>query len=283
MKRQNVTIGSALALLMLAASLGPALAAEGDQREARVLEDKFGFSLGGYLVDFRTDASAGFGTLVGTSIRLEDDLGVDDGKSTFRLGGFYRFNSRHGLDASFFNLNRSGSRVTEGQIEFNGVLYDVGAQVDSDFDVTLFKVNYRYSFINNGKTEAGFSAGLSTYSFNLLLDGEATVEENRQIIERVRVEEAILAPVPTMGMFINHAITPKWILRMQAEFLDLDTGDFAGRLVDSSITFEYYFSKHIGIGFGTNTTDIRFENSGTDPYSVDYRQSGLVWYVSAVF
>jgi hypothetical protein len=268
--------------LVLAALPGTLLAADAEQHEARILNDKFGIGLGGYLVDFRTDASAGFGAALGTVIRLEDDLAMDDSKSTFRLGGFYRFRPRHALSFGYFALDRPGTTVIEEQIEFNGVVYDVGAQVDSQFDVALFQVDYRYSFVNTGKTEAGFAAGLSAYSFDMLLDGEATIVEGRQVTERVREEESFLAPVPTVGMFINHAITPNWILRMRAQFLDLDVGDFTGRLVDTSVTFDYYFTRNFGIGFGGNTTDIRYEDTSDDPFTVDYRQSGLVWYVIGV-
>lgn len=283
MRRPGILFSAAPLLLVLAASTGAALADDGEQRETPFLDDKLGFSLGGYVVDFRTDAAAGFGTVVGTVIRLEDDLSVEDNKSTFRLGGFHRFGTRHGLEIGFFDLKRSGSTVIDEQIEFNGIVYDVGAQVDSEFDVRVFKAAYRHSLVNNGKTEAGFSAGLSTYWFDLLLDGEATIEEGRQTVEQVRTETDILAPVPIVGMFIHHAITPKWILRMRAQFFDLDVGDLAGRLVDTEITFDYFFSRHFGIGLGGNTTDIRYENMGDKPYSVDYRQSGLVWYASAVF
>ena len=68
-----------------------------------------------------------------------------------------------------------------------------------------------------------------------------------------------------------------------ASSYELDVSDFEGRLVDTSVTIDYFFTRHFGVGVGSNTTDIRFRNTGTDPYSVDYRQSGLVWYASAAF
>jgi hypothetical protein len=284
MKRSALLAGIASSLFVLAVIPGPPTFAEdGNQKEARLISDKAGISLGGFLVDFTTEAAAGFGTVVGTVIRLEDDLSIDDSKATFRLGGFYRFGKRHALDVSFFDLNRRGATVIDEQIEFEGVLYDVGARVDSQFDIQLFRVSYRHSFVNNGKTEAGFAAGLSTYWFDLMLDGEATINEARQTAERVRAETDILAPVPTVGMFIHHAFTPKWILRMRAQFFDLDVGDFTGRLIDAEATMDYYFTRHFGIGLGLNTTDIRYEDNGDDPYSIDYRQGGLVWYLSGVF
>lgn len=283
MKRPSLLACIAPLLFVLVASAGPALAEAGDRPDTRVLDDKWGVSLGGYAVDFQTTAAVGTGTFIGTVIRLEDDLSVDSNKTTFRLGGFYRFKKRHGIEIGFFDLNRSGSTIIDEQIEFQGVVYDVGAEINSTFDAQLFKATYRYSFINSGKTEAGFSAGLSTYWFDIALDGEATVEENRQVYEEVRTETDLLAPVPSLGMFITHAITPKLLLHLRAQFFDLSVGDYSGRLIDTSFSFDYYFTRHFGIGLGGNTNDIRYENMGDKPYTVDYSQSGLIWYLTGVF
>ena len=41
--------------------------------------------------------------------------------------------------------------------------------------------------------------------------------------------DSIIIPVPALGMYVNHAFSKKWILRMNAGFLNLDIQDFEGR------------------------------------------------------
>jgi hypothetical protein len=271
------------ALVAAALSLGPADAEEAAP-ERRLLSDKVNVSLGGFVVDFNTDAQAGT-NLVGGLVQFEDDLALESDSSTVRLDGFYRFGPKHSIDFGYFSLNRTGLTVLDKQVEWNDVIYDLGAQISSGFDVDLFRVTYRYSFVNDGRTEAGFTAGLSTYDFSAVVDGEATVDDGSggQTIQRVRAEEAVLAPIPAIGVFIVHAFSPKWILRIDAGVFDLESGDYSGRVVDSRIMIDYYFTRHVGIGAGKSTTDMDFRAEGTDGFAVEYKQDGLLAYVSVVF
>jgi hypothetical protein len=52
---------------------------------------------------------------------------------------------------------------------------------------------------------------------------------------------------------------------------------------DSRITFDYYISRHVGIGGGLSTTDISVSKSGEDPFRVQYEYSGVLFYVTTVF
>ncbi|NIV29006.1 MAG: hypothetical protein GWN58_05690, partial [Anaerolineae bacterium] len=71
----------------------------------------------------------------------------------------------------------------------------------------------------NGRTEAGIAAGISTYEFDLSLAGDSIINEDvggqpgngppdDPIVEHVRSETEILAPIPTLGIFLRHALTP---------------------------------------------------------------------------
>lgn len=275
-----------LGFALVAAAAAPALAQEtaATKEEHRLLDDTFNVTLGGFLVDFSTDIQVGGNVLTG-SVQFEDDFALEPDTTTYRLDGFYRFNPRHSIDFGNFSVNRTGSTILDRQVEFGDVIYDVGVQVDSEFDVDLFRAAYRYSFVNDGRTEAGFVAGLSTYSFFAAAEGQVTVDDGSggTVSQRARVEDDIIAPIPVVGVFVIHAFSPRWVLRMHAEFFDLDSGDYAGRVVDTRLLLDYYFSKNFGIGIGKNTTDITFSKDTDDGFSVDYKQDGLLAYVSFVF
>jgi hypothetical protein len=252
--------------------------------EYRVRDDDIYLTLGGFLVTFKTEAGASFGGLLGTRVNVEDDLGVDDNKSTFRLDGFWRFKPKHSLGWSWFALNRSGFSVLDEQIEFEDVIFEVGAAVDSRFETDWFGLDYRYSLLQTERGEAGIRVGVSTYGFDLGLAGRAIVDDGSgPQAKDVDVEEGIVAPVPIFGFFLGYGITPCFYFRGDVALFRADMGDWSLRLLDSRITFDYFFSRHVGLGFGINGTDIDVTRSGSDPFGVDYRQSGLLVYLSLGF
>ncbi len=279
--------GTALALLavLAIAGHGPALAASEPGSESRVIADKFVINLGGYLIDFKTTAAVGSGSLIGTVIRLEDQLGLDDNKSLFRSDGIYRFNSRHALGFGFWSLNRDGQANLSGTIEFDGNTFEAGVNIQTAFDVQWIRADWRYSFLRTDRGEAGFSVGLSTYDFEVALEGDATVDDGMGgvMVTRVRAEETIFAPVPTFGMFVNYALTPNVLFKSTINFLDLEAGDFEGEVSDIMFVFEWYLSEHVGIGGGTSRTNIEYKDTGDNPLNIDYTQSGFLAYVTFAF
>jgi hypothetical protein len=259
--------------------------AQGDELEYRVLSDDVYLTLGGFLVNFKTQAGASFGGLLGTRIDLENDLGVDSRTNTFRLDGFWRYKPKHALSFSYFSLNRSGASAITDQIEFEEVIFEVGAEVESRFDTDWFGLGYRYSMLQTERGEAGIGVGVSTYSFDLGLAGLATVDDGQGGTreEQVDVEEGIVAPVPVVGLFLGYGITPRLYFRGSTAVFKADISDWSVRLLDTHLTLDYFFSRHVGVGFGFNGTDIDVARYGDDPFSVTYRQSGLLVYLSLGF
>jgi len=251
----------------------------------RIVSDKFQISLGGTLVAFDTEIRAG-NTLVGTIIDLEEDLDVDSDTRSARLDGFYRFNKKHALGFAFFTLQREGSVVLDTEITFNEITYAIGAVADTDFDVNLFALTYRYTFVNTGRTEAGFAAGLSLYDFSAGVAGSAVIDDGMGgtiIEEGASARTDLLAPIPTFGMFIIHAFTPKLVLQLNAGAFDVDVGDVSARVIDTGFSLDYFFSRHWGIGIGSNYTQISYSDDSTPRVAIDYSQDVLRGYVSFVF
>jgi hypothetical protein len=271
-------------LLLLAAGL-PIFAASGSVDGSRVIDDKWVIAVGGYLTEFKTDASVGSGRVLGTSIRFEDQLGVDPDQTVFRLDGLKRFGKRHAIGFGLWTLNREGATAIDGQIEYDGNVFDVGAEINSRFDTDWLRLDWRYSLLRTDKGEAGLSAGLSVYEFETSLEGLATVSDGMggTILQAARAEEDVLAPVPTIGMFMNYAFRPNLILRVKADFLDLDVGDIEGKVTDTTLLFEWYFSRHAGVGIGLNRSDIDVRSVGDNPFLIDFSQSGFLGYFSFTF
>jgi hypothetical protein len=240
---------------------------------------------GSYLTDFSTEAAVGAAGNLGTLVVAEEDLGIDAAQSMFRFEGLYRFNERHSLETGYWGVNRDGDKTLDKQIEFNGITYDLGATVTSGADVSYVRLGWRYSAVRSGRGEAGFAAGLSTFSLSFLLSGEGTISDGMGGTETgmFLTEEEFVAPAPTIGMFVTFAMHPRLVLRAKADFLDVQVDDYEANLTETLIGLDWYFVKNVAVGVGTLTTRIEFEDNGEDPLQAEYRQSGLLAYMSASF
>jgi hypothetical protein len=283
---------AALALLIVALSLGGARGFEDQEFEGRLLTDRWHVGFGTYLVDFNTAVQIGSGKVLGTFIRLESDLGLDRYRDSLFLDGFYRFRPKKSLAFSYYGFDRSASTVIDERLEIgdeegNTVVYDVGAAVDTRLASLLFQLTYRYSFINNGRVEAGIGGGLSTYRYDVEFEGEGTVIKNDGEQEELSSAGAgadFIAPIPTIAFFIHYAITPRLIFRTSFNYLDVGIDKYAGQILDSRLVFDYFFSKNVGIGGGMSATDLEVSSDDdVNPWKVEYSYSGFVLYLSLAF
>ena len=145
---------------------------------ARLISNRWGFQVGGFLMEFSTEAAIGSEGLLGTLIQLEDRLGLDEDKTTWRAEGFVRFNNRHGLDIGYWQLNRDGQATLAEEVDFGGITY-IAADLKSKWNTNWLKLAWRYALLNTPKGEAGITAGLSTYRWDLGLEGTARITDDQ--------------------------------------------------------------------------------------------------------
>jgi len=274
-------LGGTVLAIVAALAIGvhkDALAGPGD--EPRVISDEWVMSVGGYLVEFRTSAGVGSGNVIGSVLRLEDELGLDPRKSFVRGDGFYRFNPRHAIGFGIWSLSRRGENSITDEIEWDDVTYTAFADIKSTFDVDWLRLDWRYSFMRMERGEAGINVGLSSYRFSASLEGMGSIGATSGSYRR---EESIVAPVPTLGMFVNFAITPNVLFRSSFNYLTLRIGDIDARVSDITLLFEWYFSEHVGIGGGSARTNITYQNMGSKPIDIQYEQAGVLAYFSFVW
>lgn len=146
----------------------------------------------------------------------------------------------------------------------DGSIITIPAQtvVSSFFDWDIIKLGYSYSFFQDDRIDLAGQAGLFVMpiGFGLsasgLFQGEAKAD--------------FTAPLPTLGLRIDFAITPKWILRMGTEFFYLKYRNFEGSLIYAKSAIEYNAWKHFGIGLGYESFRARLEADGEDYPNIDF-------------
>ena len=254
---------SVVALMLLEM---PAAMAQADD------DTKFSLSVGVFVADrnskTRVDGTAG---MDGTEVDLEGDLGLNRSDSVFRIDGYYRFNRKHRLDFSAFDLSRTASKVIQKNIQWNDTLFPIDTTVNSDFDLAIYKIAYTWSFMRKDKGYLGFTAGLYIADFGTRLEAEAIGEFE---------SNGLTAPLPVIGLRGQYDFSEKLSFRASGEIFAIEYEDYSGSLYDIYAGLDYQFFKHVAIGIGVNSVKLNIGIS-KDKFNgdIDWRyDGGLVFF-----
>jgi len=206
----------------------------------------FSFRAGFYNISantrIRLDALGG---LIGTTIDLEDDLDLDENKSTYYLSFGWRVSGRHFLEFEYFNLDRRGTATLTAEIEFGDEVFDIGAEVKSFFDTDVTRVSYAYLLKDSDKFAFALSAGLHITDLNT-----GITEINSQFAQDTVAVAAVTAPLPVVGLTAAWKMSDKWFMYGRLQIFRLTFDDFSGRLDHVSVKLEYNMFEHVGVGLG---------------------------------
>ena len=230
-------------------------------------DTKFSLSIGVFLADRNSDARLnGTAGIEGTPVDLEGDLGLNRSDSVFRIDGYYRFNKKHRLDFSAFDLSRTASKVIEKDIQWKDTLFPIDTTVDSDFDLAIYKLAYTWSFMRRDKGYLGLTAGLYIADFRTRLEAEAI---------GALESDGVTAPLPVIGLRGQYDFTEKLSFRASGEIFAIEYEEYSGSLYDIYAGLDYQFFKHVAIGIGVNAVKINIGVS-KDRFDgdIDWRYDG---------
>jgi len=239
-------------------------------------DEKFSVSLGIFITDRNSSTRVGVsGDPTGTPVDLEGDLGLDTSDSVFRIDGYYRFNDKHRIDASAFDLSRTSTKTIEKEIDWNGTIFPIDTSVSGDFDLKIYKLAYTYAFMHRDKGYLGATAGLYIADIGTRLSAPNIAD---------RAGGSVTAPLPVVGLRGEYQISDKWSFRASGELFALEYQDFDGSLIDLYAGVDYQLFEHAAIGVGINsvTIDVKIEDTGLNA-SLDWRYSGGLLFLKVDF
>ena len=240
------------------------------------LDDRFSISLGAFISDWGTNTQLNSDTLgLGTNIDFEDDLGLDASDTTFRVDGYFRFNDRHRLDLSVFDLSRNASKAIQKDIQFGDVSFVIDTVIDAKSDLSIYKLAYTYSFLRRDRGSLGVSAGLyvADAKFNLSAQNAGQAEQR-----------GITAPLPVFGLRGDYLLNDRFTLRGSAEFFALKYDDIDGSIRDLFISVDYQINKHTALGLGYNYVSIDADATRSDfGGSLDWSYDGALLFLKLDF
>jgi hypothetical protein len=219
---------------------------------------------------------------VGTNIDFERALGMQtqEGVPDFFLR--WRVTDRWRFDAGYFELNRSGDKVIDREINWGDQTYSVGAEVKSKFDFSDLRIAGAYSLFKRPDKDVGIGFGfhVASYDAALSLAGLGAASGIGGSSEAKKVT----APLPVLTGYGQFALTDRWAISVRVDRFALSYNDNSGNITSSAIDVQYQPFRHVGFGFAYRSLFIDLTATRTTT-TATFNQTfqGPLLYVSASF
>ena len=230
--------------------------------------EKFGVDLGVFLAGL--DSSIRIGSGIGVDIDVEKALDLDSTNTVFRTGALWRFtsNRRHRLDLIWFSFRRDGDRQILEDIPIedddgNTIIIETGTTIETFFNLDIYQLAYSYSFFQDERIDLAVGIGFYVMPMDFGIKVSGLLDEDES--------ETFTAPLPVFGLRMDVALTPKWFIRTGAQVFYLEYDNFSGSILEFRTALEYNPWKHVGIGLGFDTFNLRLEADGEDWPGIDLK------------
>lgn len=239
--------------------------------------DRFSITGGAFISGLNSDITF-FNQQLGAGIIIdfEDALGLSTNSFVFRSNATYVFGKqmKHAISAGYFGVYRKSTKILDKELIVGGIVYPIGAEINSKYDLTIIRGKYDYTFFQDNRVLIGASFGLFIMPVNFSVRADMIGESKSKFI----------APLPLLGLRTDFKLTKKLYLRQSVELLYLSMSTFKGSVLDLNVLLEYYAFKKIafGIGVDSNRINISVLNQGsslgdfTGIIRTDY--TGLIFY-----
>lgn len=243
-----------VAVLLGAGTVASAQEASTPQRG--YLTDRFSVTLGLYKLrpetTVRLDALGG---RVGTTLSMEDDLGIQDSATAQDLTFGVRLGRRHRIELEQFGVDRDGTRDNTRQITVGNDTFDAGVVLDSAFDMDVTRLGYAYSFLHDEKKEVGIHAGVHITDMFFRVTAEL-----RPVTSATEEIAQTTAPLPVIGVQGAFQFLPRWTMHGRAQIFRLAAGDYDGEINHLALAFEHSTFKRVGIGVALDFFEVNLES-----------------------
>lgn len=217
----------------------------------------FGYFLTNFSSDVRLTKEKGVGAIV----NIEELLGLDDTTHQFRLQAMGRPWRKHRFYFSYYDLSRDARRVLDADIP--ELELEAGIEVETAFDLKIYKVSYSYSFFQDNRLD--LHGGIGFHIMDIGVGLKAKVTGGGDTFADAYAQDTTL-PLPVLGLGADVAITPKLFLKQSIDFFYITLSDFEGLLLDANVALEYNLFKYFGLGAGFNLLRVDIRGEGGDAF-----------------
>lgn len=238
--------------------------------------ERFSIKAGGFIAGLNSDIQFGNKQSgLGISVNLEDALNLKSSSLVLRGELGYTFGKRmhSNLEFGYFALFRNSTKVLESEITVGDQSFPIGTEVNSRYNLQIFKATYDYTFYSDKRVKLGVSAGLFVMPISFSTSALRLSEESIEVV----------APLPVLGVSSSFAITPKLYFIQSIEIFYLATSPIKGVISDINLRVEYNIWEHFGLGIGFNSYGLSIEAKEKNAFlnfkgTIKTSYSGLLFY-----
>jgi hypothetical protein len=218
----------------------------------------------------------------GSVISLEDELDLDDRKSTPYVQLGMRLGDRWRLEFEYYDLKRSSTKTITRTIDWGDTTFPVGVTLDTTFDTAIYRFTGGYSFVRDQTTEAGVGFGLHITDFTTALAGTGNGPNGTLTFHNEKRD--VTVPLPTGGLYGTYRFADQLSLRGRVDLLSFKYDEYDGRLINWLIAFDWRFAKNWGAGIGYRYVDYKLEAESSDfRGEINYKFKGPTIFLNAAF
>ena len=263
-----LTITRILVGLLFIAASGQVLSDPGGQN---IWQQRDGLSVtaGAFQPNYDTKIRKSKGDTDGSLISLEDDLGLDDDDVIPVLSLGFRPWAKHKFFFSYMGMDRDAQEVLSEDLSFDGITFPAGTDVDTEFNIDMYRAGYTWSFWQNESWELGVSVGAYWVEMDMQLSAlkgflNADYDESEAF--------------PMFGFSGSWLLNDNWLIRGTAEAFSIDMNDTEGDFYNFRIEAEYAVTETISIGAGYDLVRIDVEDTKKNN-RVNYDYDGALAFV----
>lgn len=246
------------------------------ERDQAFKHVKYSGRVGVFIADMKSDISVSSEKIgAGITINVEDILGLQTNNTVLRANFKYAIskNYKHSVLFGYFGFFRKAKKVFEREVEFGDVIYPIGTQMSSRFDMQIFKLLYGYSFFKDKRIDLGISAGFYIMPISFELHAFGFKNQTSDFV----------APLPLIGLYSSFSITPKFHITQSLELLYFNAFNMKGGITNLDIGLEYKPLKHIGVGISVNSFQVDFSVLELKESVLDFQGTVRTGFVGFVF
>ena len=214
----------------------------------------------------------------GHTFDLEDAFALDDDKILVFGEVLYRFNERHSVEGSYFDLSREGDRRAQRDITLGNTTILINTSLETELDFEVYKLSYIYTFMSTSDYALGATLGFHITDIGFDIKGTL----NNLTTERDASE--LTAPLPVVGLRGDWRISDNWIIDSSVDYFYLSWDDYEGSLLNLGLAIEYDKFEYVSVGVGWEyyKIDVDIDKKRFDG-ELDFEYYGPMLYLKGLF
>jgi|SRR5579863_23052 len=199
------------------------------------------------------------GSVAGTDIDFQKDLGFDASQLTFLANFQWRISRRSRINLSYYDMTRKATHTLQKDITFKDQTYYINSTVNSYFNTAIYQFSYGYAFIEKPTYEVGVLIGAHTVGTKagISLNGVNTgLSQDNNF--------GFTAPLPDLGIWGGYAFTDRFAVNLDFDYLSLTIDNINGRLIAYDILFSYKLIRQLELSLGYSGLNFTVKTSKND-------------------